>query len=1330
MRKILSLCSLWLAAGSLFAQQAQPTVQGHPHPYGQIAGPSARSGGTVPMAAAPASNFTMDDIEYWIGEGSNSVLFAVQWNDPRETTATVWGYKFDGEKYGVDAVRDIAAADPAFYAMIQYTGSLGYTICGLGYDRDGDGEIALRNKQTGEILYPTEPGIFVNSNGYDYDNYTALDEDDFWGAGWYESYWSYWTADGGGAFSYSQLGASSRKLSDGSWDGWNFSLGMQNHSFKPFAPAPAPGYTSGDFFFRTDGTGMTLLDYRKPSGDWELDIFAAANGGKSLPAFLEKSCMFSGKVLLLFREEGTVVVADGRKLTELGRIPLGSPRCFAGISTEKAYIGTDSGLFPVDLTTLSAGTPIAGSEGTAYKELLAAGEYIFALADDGRLSAIDPATGQETPFSADSCTALARTADGAIWAARPGSLLRIDHRTLQTSETPLPAHTCPIRHLTGDTEREALYFCSGSPTDSASVFRFIPGDAASLATPLFSLDEARYDHPRFTGFGLTLDAGEGLLYALATDDSGCELLYTLEAETGKVLASEKNDGTVLTTALLFPDAAPAFSNLPASLEFELDGEAQVIDLGQIVSDPDDVDDDIRITISLGNEELLQASTTDEGLLSIAPRAGQSGETEVLFGLTSRGQTVEKKLPVLVRRALEGIDLPDTIYVKTGQKDTLCVRFIPENATNKEVSWAYDSYSMANITAEGVLTARKAGETFVTATSEEGGFTDTCRVFISDQPVTGLHFLEDTLHVYVNRADTLQYEVLPADASTKTLTWETADPTVISFASYNQRIEGLKEGATWVYGTTRDGGFRDSCLVIVTFRPAQSVALEEQEIWLTAPKSQTLNILTTPADASNEKFTAYSLSPGVAEATAYVNSNSITVRIKGLTAGDAQIVVQSDDDPRLIALLTAHVSYIPVEGFAFDIKDTTIAKGKSFSIGEMFTPADGISNDTVAYTSSDEAVATVSASGYVRALSAGEALITGRTRDGGLADTCRVTVVDSIALQGIAFPQEEYVLDYGTDRSKNIAVRRTPTNATNTRTTYTSGNTEVATVSSSGYLTVRGAGQTFVTAVSQEGGYRDTCAVIVRPAAEKVLLSADTLRTVPGDSLVLTAGVLPAGANPACTWESLDETVATVDSAGVVRALRAGRTQAVATALNGTADTCEIIVRNQPATGVTLDAHEAELKEGDALQLTALVLPANTTDPRVRWSSSNHAVASVSARGYVKAFAEGEATIYVRTADGSACADSCLVRVEHVPGTGLEAATDASAACRAYMQDGNLVVEGCAGTTLLLTDTGGRALRTLQPADGRVLYPLSLAPGTYILSGEGEKGRIALKFAID
>lgn len=1329
MRKILSLCGLVLAAGSLFAQQAQPTVQGRPHPHGRTAGTPAPGSRSVRMPAAQASGFTMDDIEYWVGEGTNRALLAVQWNDPRETNALAWGYRFDGEKCGIDAVRDIAAADPAFYAMLQHTGSLGYTVCGLGYDRDGDGEIALRNKATGEIIYPTEPGIFINSGQYDYDNYTTLDEDDYWGAGWYESYWSYWTADGGEALSYSGLGASARKLTDGSCDGWNFALGMQSYDFKPFAPAPAPGYTSGDFFFRTDGTGTTRLDYRKPSGDWELDIFAAANGGKSLPAFLEKCCMFSGKVLQLFEKEGVVVVADGKKLAELGRISLESPRCFAGITAGKGYIGTASGLVPVDLGRLAAGAPLEGVATSGCRELLTAQGRLFILQDDGQIAVLDPAIDLVQTLPADSCTALARTRSGAVWAARPGALLRIDPPTLRTEEVRLPQYACPVRHLTGDTEREALYFCSGSPTDSCSVYRYLPGDAASLAAPLFSLDEVRYGHPRFAGFGLALDAAEGRLYALARTDGGSELLYTLEAATGKVLAAEENDGIVLTAALLFPDAAPAFSGLPQSLEFELDGTAQTLDLAEACSDPDDPDTDLQLSATCGDRELLQTALSDDRKLTVAPAAGQSGETEVLLALTSRGVTVEKRIAVLVRRALDGIEIPDTIYLKTGQKDTLAVRFLPENATDKEISWKYDNYSTASISSEGVLTARKAGATFVTATAEDGGFTDTCRVFISDQPVTGLRLLHDTLHLFVNRADTLQYEVLPADASTQTIDWEVADPSVASLATYSRRIEGLREGATWVYATSRDGGFRDSCLVSVTFRPALSVAIEEKEVRLTAPESKTLGIRLTPADASNESFTAYSLAPAVAEASAYANSAGPGVRVKGLAAGEAQIVVQSDDDPRLIAILTAHVSYIPVEGFAFDIKDTTIAKGRSFSIGEVFTPSGGISNDTVAYTSSDEAVATVSASGYVRALSAGEALITGRTRDGGLADSCRVSVVDSIRLEGIAFPRAEYVFDYGTDRSRNIAATRTPADATNTRITYAADNTEVATVSSAGYLTVRGAGQTFVTAVSQEGGYRDTCAVVVRPAAEEVLLPADTLRMAPGDSLPLAADVLPAGANPACTWKSLDATVATADSAGTVRALCAGRAQVVATAINGAADTCEIIVRNQPATGVALDAHEAGLEEGDALQLAALVLPANTTDPRLRWTSSNHAVASVSAQGYVKTFAEGEATIYVRTADGSNCADSCLVTVRRVPGTGLEGTAAGTAPYRAYMQEGFLVVEGCAGMTLLLSDASGRPVHTLRPADARVLYPAPPAPGLYFLSGEGKKGRMAAKIIV-
>ncbi len=1328
MKRTLSLCGALLAAGSLFAQDIPATVQGQPHPYGQAAGTTTQQAETLQALPAPGGdNFSMDDIEFWVGEGSNRAAFAVQWNDPRETNALVWGYCFDGDKYGIDLVRDIAAADPRFYAMIQST-SLGYTICGLGYDLDGDGEIALKNSATGETIYPDEDGIFINSNGYDYDNYSALDEDDYWGAGWYESYWSYWVSDGGSGFSYSNLGASSRQLSDGSWDGWNFAAGMTTTGFKDFAAAPAPGYTNGSFFLRSDGSS-SRIDFLDDNGGWELDIYSAANTGEKLPATLQKPYVFSGKVLLLSPESGKVIVADAGTLVKEGEIPIASPRCFAGTTPSQSYIGTDNGVYPVDLDNFSVGARIEAAGTAAIQTLICTQNRLFALDGGGSVLSIDPASGQAEALPVGNCTGLVQTASGALWAACGSTLVRIDPATLETTSTSLPEYAPAGKGLAGSSEEEVLYFASGSSTDSCSIFRFEPDNAASIESPFFSLDENRHDFPYFTSPAPTLDAKGNLLYIYARTASGGELAYTVEATSGAVLSEEENDGTVYTAAAFFPDASPSFSGLESSLTFQINDPARTISLAGTYSDPDDVDANIQLTASSSNEEILQTSLDGDGNLSITPVEGQSGSAEVLLSLLSRGTTVEKKIAVTINCPLEGIEIPDTIYMKTGQKDTLEVRFIPETATNQSVTWKYESYSMANITSAGIITARKAGETYVTATAADGGFTDTCRVFISDQPVTGLRFLQDTIDVYVNRYDTLEYEVLPSDASTQTMSWEVEDASIISFATYSQRITGLQEGTTRIFGTTTDGGFRDTCVVRVTFLPATAISLEEEEVWLTAPNSQVLDILPEPANASNQDFSAYAVNPAVAEATTYINSTGLTVRIKGLTEGETQIVVQSDDDPGLIAICTAHISYVPLLGFSLNRNDTILAVGRSFTLSKQFEPENGASNDTVAFTSSNETVASVSSSGYVRALSAGETSIVATTREGGYTDTCHVTVVESIPLEGISFPQAEYILDEG-GSSRSIAVTRTPSNATNTSVSYWTEDESVVYVSSAGYLTIRGAGQTIVVATSAEGGYTDTCHITVRPAAESLQLSADTLHMVPQDSAWVTASVLPAGANQEYTWSSSDASVATIDSAGKVRALKAGEAYLVAEAGNGVSGTCAVVVENQLSRSVRLDAREVVLEEGDALQLSALVLPENTTDPSVRWTSSDHGVASVSAQGYVKAYAEGQAVIRAISKDGSGSSDSCVVDVTRRTGTSIGQTVEQAAACNAYMQGSILVVEGCAGATLRLSSYSGQLIRVLQPADERVYYPAALAPGVYLLSGEGQNGKIALKILVE
>ena len=68
-------------------------------------------------ATPEEATIAASDIIYWVGEGSNQVVMAVNWAD----TALAWGYRFNGTKTVGDMMDDIAAADPRFsYTMDGY----------------------------------------------------------------------------------------------------------------------------------------------------------------------------------------------------------------------------------------------------------------------------------------------------------------------------------------------------------------------------------------------------------------------------------------------------------------------------------------------------------------------------------------------------------------------------------------------------------------------------------------------------------------------------------------------------------------------------------------------------------------------------------------------------------------------------------------------------------------------------------------------------------------------------------------------------------------------------------------------------------------------------------------------------------------------------------------------------------------------------------------------------------------------------------------------------------------------------------------------------------
>lgn len=263
---------------------AQVLVQGQPHPFARNISTKQES-----QLRADAS-FTFDDIQYWVGNGSNKAALVIEWHDGNRPDAMVWGYRWDGEATGHDMIVAIAQADPRLVLLTQYTGWMGYTIDGIGYGEsilnisyDLEGaksepknafkfEPPITNPLLGQTSHPEHPaedvaaairqgvqtGVIyhpINAErygypSYDYD-YWSCSNGIHWQAGWYYGYWSYFVRSSQTSnFSYSGLGATSRVLTDGCWDVWSWNGNMNtSEGTQPgdvFVAATIPSGGGGD----------------------------------------------------------------------------------------------------------------------------------------------------------------------------------------------------------------------------------------------------------------------------------------------------------------------------------------------------------------------------------------------------------------------------------------------------------------------------------------------------------------------------------------------------------------------------------------------------------------------------------------------------------------------------------------------------------------------------------------------------------------------------------------------------------------------------------------------------------------------------------------------------------------------------------------------------------------------------------------------------------------------------------------------------------------------------------------------------------------------------
>jgi len=176
--------------------------------------------------AAVVSSF--DDIQFWVGHGSNEAAIVIDWNG--ETSADqslVWGYRWDGAATGEDMLRAIVSADDRLFAKISSSGMFGVALYGFGYDANDNGSFSLTDGTAFDANGIAETGPA--------DLATSIEAADFYAEGWFTGFWHYGIADTdpytGGTWFDSPVGMTSRDLVNGSWDTWAFTASFDFNSF-------------------------------------------------------------------------------------------------------------------------------------------------------------------------------------------------------------------------------------------------------------------------------------------------------------------------------------------------------------------------------------------------------------------------------------------------------------------------------------------------------------------------------------------------------------------------------------------------------------------------------------------------------------------------------------------------------------------------------------------------------------------------------------------------------------------------------------------------------------------------------------------------------------------------------------------------------------------------------------------------------------------------------------------------------------------------------------------------------------------------------------------
>lgn len=300
-----------------------------------------------------------------------------------------------------------------------------------------------------------------------------------------------------------------------------------------------------------------------------------------------------------------------------------------------------------------------------------------------------------------------------------------------------------------------------------------------------------------------------------------------------------------------------------------------------------------------------------------------------------------------------------------------------------------------------------------------------------------------------------------------------------------------------------------------------------------------------------------------------------------------------------------------------------------------------------FTSSNKNVATVNSKGKVTAKKKGICNIKiVSKKDKRIVKNCKVQVKQLVTNiidnnRNLTFANQNI--------NKSLSPKIYPSNANNKVLKWTSNNTKVATVDSTGRITTKGKGSCLVkaTAVDNSRKYITYNITVDNTIIQKLKFKEPKKYAEIGTKFMNVATYSPINATSKdITYSSTDNNVATVDNEGNVECLSIGTCKIIATVEgnNKVTSSYDVYVR-QLANKITINKNKIMLYKGNSFNLLAKIEPENVTVKKVKWGTSNNKIATVDSNGKVTAKSKGTCTITATTTDSTNISCKCTAVIK-------------------------------------------------------------------------------------